>query len=347
MNKFLPSLALAVAFAFVLPANAALLFTEDFDVDSTANWTVNSSAALSNPNQQALFFFDYSTAGIPPAPGSTTTRGLKMYANHSAGAASGLSVSPNGQSFSGDYVLKFHAWLNYNGAASPGNGLGIGGDVTLGGGNGSTQVGSWGLLTAGNTPQWSTGAAGGTIDSIFFAATGDGGAAQDYRVHPKTAVMAVPSTGYYAAGNVTTPIDVRTDNHDYYNGMGGKNAPAAQLGSFPQQHGTTRDGALGMAWRQVQVIKVGNFVQWTVDDRLFATVDISTLGAFGGTNFFLGHADINGTPSTDPNDVALLFTLIDNVVVYEAIPEPGAWMFGLVAAVVSGAGAIRRRRDAA
>ncbi|MEA2735054.1 MAG: hypothetical protein QOE14_1505, partial [Humisphaera sp.] len=62
-------------------ASAAPLYTENFDVNNSANWTFRSSIATdtspnNNVGNEANFFFDYSTAGIPSAPNSIggTTR---------------------------------------------------------------------------------------------------------------------------------------------------------------------------------------------------------------------------------------------------------------------------------
>jgi hypothetical protein len=107
----------------------------------------------------------------------------------------------------------------------------------------------------------------------------------------------------------------------------------------------TAVGAAGMTWHQVNIAKVGDNVTWTVDGVLLSTADVGAL-AFGGANIFFGHSDINGTSSTDPNDAALLFTLIDNVRVEQnpaAVPEPGTLITlgaGLVAV------ALRQRRKA-
>src|SRR5687767_6662416 len=119
--------------------SAAPLFSENFDVDPTANWTVNKGPATTDEAHN--FFFDYSTAGIPPAPNSGgTTRGLKLQANQSSGVFGGVSVSPTGQSFADDYQVRFDWWSNYNGPAPVG-------------GSGSTQLSTFGLDTSGTTPQ--------------------------------------------------------------------------------------------------------------------------------------------------------------------------------------------------
>src|SRR5882724_8314716 len=83
-----------------LPANVrASLYSQNFDVNHTANWNVNNNGQGVNA---ANFFFDYSTLGIPSAPHSGgTTMGLKLGANISGtgpatGNLPGISVSPIG-----------------------------------------------------------------------------------------------------------------------------------------------------------------------------------------------------------------------------------------------------------
>ena len=55
-------------------------YTQDFNIDETANWTVNNGPG----DAQVDFFYDYSAIGVPPAPNGTGTRGLKMSAIISA-----------------------------------------------------------------------------------------------------------------------------------------------------------------------------------------------------------------------------------------------------------------------
>jgi hypothetical protein len=230
------------------------------------------------------------------------------------GVFSGLSVSPLGQSFVGDFRLTFDMWMNYQGGAAN---IGTGGTAAAGG-NGTTQALGYGIGTAGTTAQW----AGGVHDSLHFAATVDGGSAQDYRVYPGTNIASpLQFPNYYAAGNTTTPTDARNDTHTYYAGLGLKTAPAAQVTLFPEQSGTTRTGALGFAWHQVEILRIGNIVTWRIDNKLFATVDTAYLPTLGGNNILFNFYDTNTSSSTDANAPSLLFGLIDNVVV---TPEPTA-----------------------
>jgi hypothetical protein len=324
------SAAAAALCALVTSAgHAATLFSENFDVDPTSNWTVNGGPS----DESADFYYDYSAVGIPEAPNSSgsaaATRGLKLQANLTGGVFSGLSVSPTGQAFTGDYRLKFDWWGNYNGPYPHA-------------GNGSTNLSTFGVKTNGTTAQW----AGATHSSVWFAAAVDGGAAQDYRAYSPTGLY-LPASGVYAAGTTLASagppavFDARNDLHPYYEGLGGVFAPAAQQALYdPAQSEATRPGSAGLRWHEVEIAKIGDIVTWTLSGKLIATVDASAL-SLSGDNIFFGHSDINAGVSADPNAAALLFTLIDNVVV-SRVPEPAS--VALVGLAGLGLAAVRRRR---
>jgi len=310
---------IAICAALVLPrfASGALLFSENFEVDPTASWTVNKGPATTDEAHD--FFFDYSTVGIPPAPSGAGTRGLKLQANQSSGVFGGVSVSPNGQDFGGDYVVQFDWWENFNGPAPVG-------------GSGSTQLGTFGVGTSGVTPQWP----GGTQDSIWFGATGDGNSSSDWRAYSPTApTRYTDGSGVYAAG---TQAGSSNASDPYYAGFGTVSPPAAQTALFAQQTGTTLVGSAAFEWHQVEIAKVGANVTWKVDGVLIATVPAADDTVASGNNIFFGRSDTNGTSSTDVNDTALLFTLIDNV---RVVPEPSAITLGLLG--LAGLLATRRR----
>lgn len=310
-NRFLAAFAAASLFT-AYDSIAQTLFSNSFDADTTASWAVNAGAGTHLAN----FFFDYSTVGIPSAPNSVggTTRGLRMAANTAGGVGNGISVSPTGQSFTGDYRLTFDMWANVNGPLDTG-------------GSGSTQLTTAGIGTSGTTAQHFNAAP----DSVWFGVTGEGGAGDvtggDYRAYIAGLGLAGPSNGVYAAG---TSLAARNDTHAYYAGLGGQSAPAAQLALFPQQTNTTRTGTAGMAWRDVVIEKVGNTVTWTLDGRPIATVDVSGV-PLAGSNIFFGQSDINPTTSADPNAGSLIFGLIDNVQVV-VVPEPSTIALGAIGA---------------
>jgi hypothetical protein len=289
----------------IAAANAAPIFSENFEVDPSANWTVNKGPATTDEAHD--FFFDYSTVGIPSAPNSGgTTRGLKLQANQSSGVFGGMSVSPNGLNVPlSDYKVTFDWWANFNGPAPVG-------------GSGSTQLSTFGVGTSGTVAQWP----GGTQDSIWFGGTTDGNSSSDWRAYSPAPAganrYADTAAGIYAAGAAAGSTNA---SNVYYAGFGAVTAPAAQTVLHPQQTGVSLIGSAPFEWHEVVIEKSGGNVTWTVDGLLIATVPAADDTVATGNNIFFGHSDTNATSSTDVNDVNLLFTLIDNVAV---IPEPGS-----------------------
>jgi hypothetical protein len=281
----------------------AQLYTESFDVDHTANWTVN-DPALSDIGVD--FYYDYSAIGVPGAPNGSGTRGLKMTANNSGAVFSGFSVSPTGQSFSGNYQVSFDMWQNYVGPIGPG-------------GSGTTQLSLYGIGTSGTSPAWIGSAAWATgANGVGFGTTLDGGSASDYRAYSSAA------TTSYASGNAVylSPGGTINNSGAYYAFFGPQSAPAAQVGLFPGQTGSTDAGETSFAWRRVTIEVAGGFATWSIDGLPLAKVDLSTV-TLGGGNIFFGHDDTNAGVSTDPNRTLLNVTLIDNILVTE-VPEPSS-----------------------
>lgn len=335
MKCTLIAASLAAVLAFAGASVAGPLFMEDFDVDTTANWNVNNNGQGTNA---ANFFFDYSTVGIPSAPNSTggSTRGLKLQANISgtgpaSGALPGISVSPTGQSFSGDYELKFDWWHNWlGGTFTPPSTGGIGASA---GGSGSTQLSTFGILTSGTTPNYA-----GASDSVFYAATGDGASASDYRVYSSekpTSYALADAHNTYAAGSLNNTAALYTTLFP-----AGATAPAAQIAISATQNGSTLAGTAGFRWHQVSIKKVGNIITWSVNGTLLATTDTTNFTtATSGSNILFGHSDTSLGAGTPANLFALLdFTLIDNV---RVVPEPSSLVLGMC--VVLGLVGMRRR----
>ena len=326
-------LSLAAALAISNVSIAAILYTQNFDVDDTANWTFNSSSAADgaadNANNEANFFFDYSTVGIPPAPGGATTRGLKMEANvnDGTGAFMGASASPTGLVLPSEYILRAHVWQNANGATTP--------PGFPGGGTGSTQVTNMTVGTTGATAEFP----GGTMSGVQGGATGEGGSGTDWRVYSASmpdgaGAVISPSLhpGVYAAGN--TAGDLNNSDAYYAVPFPGKVPPAAQTVLFPQQNGTTQNGTPAFAWHEWEMVKTATEVTWRINGTLIATLPASLFPANFATNpnIALGHMDINAT-TTDASGRPRLFGLFDNVVVHD-IPEPGSFVlcvFGALA----------------
>jgi hypothetical protein len=269
-----------------IPAGT-VVFSDNFETDSSAQWTVNEASAGLN---RATFNWDYNTLGIPAAPNTTngTTRGLRLQANTGeVGTFTGLSVSPIGFGIEGDYRLRFDMWINYNGPLN-------------GGGAGSTMMLSTGLGTSGKTAQFP----GTSVEGVLFAVTGEGGAAQDYRAYASTAQLEPPS-GVFAAG---TQSGARNNSDAYYAPFGGVTAPEAQLAAFPEQTGVSLAGTPGMAWHEVTIEKRGTNISWFVDNLRIATIPLTNKQI--STNIFVGFFDINPTQTGNQD---LSFGLVDNL----------------------------------
>jgi len=335
-------------------ARATVLYSEDFDSDHTANWTFASSIASDTANNnsggEANVFFDYGTAaGIPTAPHSVggSTRGMKMESNVPGTALfSGMSMSPNGTSITGNFTMTWDSWQNANGPFP-------------GGGSGSTQMTMGGYGSNGTTVQFP----GGPItNTVYFGGTAEGGSSNDYRSYlgnggftgtPPTLTVASGSlqpeaqknpdgTPVYAAGAATGSTN---NSNAYYASLGTNTPPAAQTALFAQQTGATAVGTLGMVWRQWEVQKIGTIITWKVDGKLISTIDtnMNPAFAFDGSDIFFGQFDINATSSTDSNARALLFGLVDNIVVTDQVPEPASILLLSLGAVTT---VMRRKRRA-
>lgn len=294
---------LSVLASLVIPTTVySQLYSENFDVDPTANWTVNPSTGANTTDTSADFFFDYSTVGIPSAPNSTggTTRGLRMQANETTGVFGGLSTSPIGQDFSANanYKLTFDWWANANGPFPVG-------------GTGSTQLSTYGIRTSGTTSQWP----GAVQDSIWFAGSGEGGSSADWRAYSPTAGTSYADGNAVYAAPVAQGAATRNSTNTYYHTeFTGYTPPAAQATLYPNQTGTTQLGAAGFKWHQVEIAQLGTDVTYKVNGFLIATVPVAHDTVAAGGNIFFGHSDINATTAAaDPNADAMLFTLIDNV----------------------------------
>lgn len=98
-----------------------VLFSDDFDTDTSANWTTRAGAVNGVEDYHAVFNYDYAGKGIPPAPGGFTTWGLIATANKrdTNAFAAGVNLYPSSQNFSGNYALRFQMFIEgVSGAAT-------------------------------------------------------------------------------------------------------------------------------------------------------------------------------------------------------------------------------------
>jgi GH25 family lysozyme M1 (1,4-beta-N-acetylmuramidase) len=271
----------------------ATVFADNFDVNTAPNWIFNKSSS----DTAVTFNFDYSALGIASAPNATngTTRGVQMKANLTLATVAAVSLSPTNKIFSGDYRLRFDAWLNSNGPFPNG-------------GASSTEFLTGGLGTSGTRTEWT--GSGSTADGFYFTASSDGNATDtsttcDFSAYIGTTVQAANS-GVYWAG---TAANARGNGNSYYQNAfpSGLAAPALQQANYAQQTGTLYDGSFAFAWHDVIVSKRGNTVDWIVDGIRFATISNAT---FTASNVCIGLWDPFNSLTDNAN---LSFGLVDNV----------------------------------
>lgn len=315
--SFLATLILVIATHFCGTDALAevTLLSDTFDTAaSSANYTETKTA-----DAAAVFGFDYGAAGlgISAAPNTTdgSTTGLRFSANEISGTASAITLHTV-QSFTGDFTVKFDAWINANGPF-PGGGTGstefltagVGGDGTTINQGGATGIGGW------------------------FAVDGEGGSSRDYRAY-KNAGEQFPGSGQFEAG---TDTSAGNNSNAHYSGFGN-----VDVGALPQagggQTGTTAVGTFGFQWHEVELNVTDGLVNWSING-----LDIATLNPNIGESFAsdgrvtLGYQDIFTSVS---DSQTYSFGLIDNLQV-TAIPEPSSVF---VLAAVGAIGFVKRRR---
>ena len=242
------------------------------------------------------FAYDYSSNGIPEAPnsegGDTATSGVKMEANQGgAAAAAYFTLYPLGQNFSGDYTLRFDAWMNYD--AVEASGAAVGTTEFLGGGIGYDNV----------TADIASGAQ--------FMVTGEGGSANDWRAFkspPQFFIPAADMTG--GSRNGTDPYYA-----DFFLGLA---PPAAQNQGFT----FGQPGSPGFEWVTWETQFDGSEVSITVERNASERLEIvrydptdtsdGSSGVNTDGNISLFYADFFTSITSRPD---LTFGLVDNVVV--------------------------------
>jgi len=240
-----------------------VLFSDDFNTDSSANWTLafadTNSPSGSGGDFTALFAFDYSGQNIPPAPHSGgDTHGLFLTVNKidSNPGAAALNLYPIGQNFSGNFALKFDMFLDMISGPS------------------STEYALFGINHSGNkTNWWRSGGvpAGWSFDGIFYEIETDAQA--------NTNFMNFSSPNL---GNNPTPLSLPVNSSSLTSAF--KSPPWAVAGS-PAMNITSNTPV----WSEVELSKIGN----TLTLRINKTTILSSANptAYNSGNIMLGYED--------------------------------------------------------
>jgi hypothetical protein len=256
-----------------LPAED-VLWSENFNTDVSANWTVQFNSGngvndyrIGGPIGSTTFSYDYASGGwfpaIPAAPRSTSdTLGLFLTVNKDEATtlgAAGINVYPNGQSFSGNYAVRFDMYLMVGNAAS------------------TTEYALFGINHSGSKPNWfrSGGVpAGSTFDGLFFAVEADGAALGDYVLYSAPTTAANNPTALTPGVNAATLTGI-FKNPPFGGGLPG--APGnSELSTTP-------------SWADVEISQVGGVVTLTINRTPIMSYTNTT--SFTSGNIMLGYCD--------------------------------------------------------
>ena len=271
----------ATASVTVVDANTAtetILFSENFDVDHSANWTQFFASTNAVADFNADFNFAYTSFGIPEAPHGGGN-GLFLNVNKDAtGTAAAVNVYPNGQSFSGNYALRFDMFLSVPQPSTV-----------------ATEHALAGINHAGTrTNWWRSGGvpAGWVFDGLFFAIETDNGSAPNYAAYspPTTAGNNPTQRASQTAAAVASAF--KSPPWLAANTPGNINAPSGVFAT--------------PIWADVEISQIGRIVSLRINNSTITSFSNSTASVSG--NIMLGYLDAFDSVSPGQS-----YAVIDNV----------------------------------
>lgn len=198
------------------------IFTDDMSTGT--NWTI-----VQDSDTSAVFGFDYSTRGVPPAPNGSDTIGLKFEVNNSDAQEdfSEIAAINANAAYTGEFTFRVDIWSNW---APDGGGPGSGTTEFIG-------------VTVGHD----AGVPSPFGGSFIYSGDGDSGTT-DYRMY-KDSIQLQSESGQYVAGTVDGSRD---NSNPYYTSA----FPAVDIATAVPTQGTTGTvpaGAGGFQWMTLNV----------------------------------------------------------------------------------------------
>ena len=271
---------------------APVLFADDFDTDTSANWLVRFGANNNIYDANVVFAHDYSQLGIPPAPHTLngTTRGLFLNVNKNDATASAAAVNlyPLNQVFRGDYALRFDLYVSVGGTATT--------EHTLAGLNHSGQNTNRVRLT-GTAPPVTTDAPG--ADGVWVAMVADASGLRDYAAYTSTNPATVPALIALASASTMRPF---LPSPPYY-------SPAPGVSGSP----SNPYGSPTPTWAEVELRQVGNVITLMVNKAV--VFQVTNTSPFTEGTIMLGLNDAYDSVGSTNS-----FVIFDNVRVVSLAP---------------------------
>ncbi len=269
-----------------------LLYSDNFDTNSSANWNLFFGSADGVIDYTADWAYNYGatpytfngqTFVIPPAPNSIRgpTKGVRFTVNNNDtdGAIAGLNIYPKNQTFSGNFALKFDMWLNY-----PGNAGGTGTGVT-----GTTEFAIFGINHLGTEVNWGATNGATMTDGIWFGVDGEGGTVgTDYRAY-----LGNPS-GLQTVLAAGAASGIPNEDNTY--------APWETL--FPTNRFETI-GVPGKEWVACEINQSNGVITWKLDGTIIA--QRANTSSYTSGDVMLGYMDVFASIANPTNDAYVLF----------------------------------------
>jgi hypothetical protein len=261
---------------------AKVLFSDDFNVDTSANWITQFGANSGGSDYTVTFNYDYTGRVVPPAPHSDGgTMGLLVTVNKLDGVASsaGVNLYPTGQQFSGNYALRFDMFLSFGNSNTTEHAL--------------AGINHSGLATNRYTQAADTNNTVRGGDGIWMGIVSDASDLIDY--------------GAYTSTNASERPMVIT------------NRPAAQLTSlFPNPPyafpGSPTANGTNRAWADVEISQIGKIISLKVNQNLI--FQVTNNFGYNSGKIMLGYNDQFDSIGSVSN-----FVVFDNVRVVSLDPE--------------------------
>jgi len=259
---------------------AGTLFSDNLDSDTSANWIVRFGANNNVFDAITNWAFDYSAAGIPAAPNSAggTTRGLFVSVNKDGtGSSAGINLYPAGQSFSGDYALRFDLYMSVGVSNTTEHAL--------------AGINHSGMVT--NRIRQSSGVPGATnthapgSDGIWINIEPANSNLRDYAAYTSTNPATVP---YVITNRSASTLAALIANPPYIS--------AGAIGN--------RSNSLTKTWADVELRQVGDVVRLSVNKN--PVLEFTTTYGFTNGNIMIGHND-----QFDSIGAQQSFAIFDNV----------------------------------
>jgi hypothetical protein len=264
-------------------APAPILFSDDFSGDPSTNWVVRFASGNGiddyRINEQFITLptlaYDYSFEGIPPAPNGNDTLGLKLTVNKddpTALGGAGVNLYPIGQSFSGDYALRFDMYTILNANVA------------------TTEQVLFGINHSGNQTNWfrssNNGFTNSAYDGLWCVMVADSSGLGTYNGNaPSGDYILVSAPPANVAGIWGPSVLANRDADSFVDTF--KNPPwgVAGLPGVPSNPNVTTTPG----WAQVELSQLGNVITLKINNTTIFSYP--SIGAHLSGNIMLGYSD--------------------------------------------------------